>query len=174
MSKLADFRKEKDEFFRTQPQSPLLPEQRRGFHGLTYFDENRSLVIEAPLEPPAAATEVRMDTTGGGEHVYHRAGVLRFRVDGQPAQLTLYASAGQHGMFLPFRDATSGKETYGAGRYLDVEPSHGGRIVVDFNFAYNPYCAYNEKWNCPLPPVENWLRVPIRAGEKDFPGRAGH
>ena len=76
----------------------------------------------------------------------------------------------EHGgsFFLPFVDATSGKETYGAGRYLDIELTHDGEIVVDFNYAYNPYCAYNEQWSCPLTPFENRVQVPIRAGEKNF------
>jgi uncharacterized protein (DUF1684 family) len=89
------------------------------------------------------------------------------------AQVMLYSSAGSHELFLPFRDTTSGKETYGAGRYLDLH-AHGDEVVVDFNYAYNPNCAYNPDWNCPLPPAENWLKVPIRAGEKAFPDSPAH
>jgi hypothetical protein len=73
---------------------------------------------------------------------------------------------GGGGYFLPFMDATSGDETYGAGRYLEIEPLPGGKLLVDFNMAYNPYCAYNEYWSCPIPPKENRLSVPIEAGEK--------
>jgi len=83
--------------------------------------------------------------------------------------VTLFASPDMHELFLPFRDRTSGSETYGAGRYLEVEPPGAdGWVVVDFNLAYNPYCAYNPEWSCPIPPGENWLAVPIRAGEKTF------
>lgn len=170
MSKLADFRKAKDEFFARDHHSPLTREQRGAFTGLAYYAENSALVISGSLEPPGEAGEVRMQTSTGGERVYERAGTLGFEVDGQPARVTLYRSAEERELFLPFRDATSGKDTYGAGRYLEIEPPHGGRVVVDFNYAYNPYCAYNAQWECPLPPGENWLRVPIRAGEKSFPG----
>jgi uncharacterized protein (DUF1684 family) len=114
-----------------------------------------------------------METTKGREQVYNRYGVVHFQVDGQAAQVTLYASEGSHELFVPFRDATSGKETYGAGRYLDLH-KRGDEIVIDFNYAYNPYCAYNPDWSCPLPPAENWLKVPIRAGEKSFPGGQDH
>ncbi len=96
---------------------------------------------------------------------------MRFEVGGEPTQVTLFASEGSRELFLPFRDATSGTQTYGAGRYLEVEPaSLDGTVEVDFNYAYNPYCAYNPQWSCPIPPGENWLAVPIGAGEQSFPG----
>jgi uncharacterized protein (DUF1684 family) len=114
-----------------------------------------------------------METTNGKEQVFRRYGIVHFEVDGAAAQVTLYSSAGSHEVFLPFRDATSGKETYGAGRYLDLR-AHGDEVVIDFNYAYNPNCAYNPDWNCPLPPAENWLKVPIRAGEKTFPDSSAH
>ena len=82
--------------------------------------------------------------------------------------MTLYTTEGSHGFFLPFRDATSGSETYGAGRYLDIDPDEDGTVTIDFNMAYNPFCVYSEAYSCPLPPTENWLDVPITAGEKDF------
>jgi len=90
----------------------------------------------------------------------------KFRVDGQEAELTIYAS--HHGLFLPFVDALAGTETYGAGRYLDPEVLPNGKFLIDFNLAYNPYCAYNDRWSCPLTPFENRLKAPIRAGEKVF------
>jgi uncharacterized protein len=114
---------------------------------------------------------IDLQTTTGGVQVYRRAGIARFEVDGEPAAVTLYASEDMDELFLPFRDATSGRETYGAGRYLEVEPPGAdGRVLVDFNAAYTPYCAYNPDWSCPIPPGENWLSVPIRAGEKTFEG----
>lgn len=172
MSELEDFRRDKDGFFRDHPRSPLTPEQRGGFTGLSYFPEEPTLVIRAPLDTDVDREEViELQTTGGGTQSYRRAGKVRFQVDGQPAEITLYASDLQHELFVPFRDATSGHETYGAGRYLEVEPpDDDGRVVVDFNLAYNPYCAYNPEWSCPIPPGENWLQVPIRAGERAFPG----
>ena len=98
-----------------------------------------------------------------------RAGLVRFDVDGESAQATLFSDDDDPGLFLPFRDATSGRETYGAGRYLDVQPPDAdGDVVIDFNLAYNPYCAYSEGFSCPLPPAENRLDVPIRAGEMTF------
>jgi uncharacterized protein (DUF1684 family) len=91
-----------------------------------------------------------------------------FKRDHRSPLTALYESDAGHDLFLPFRDATSGKESYGAGRYLDLH-AHRDEVEIDFNYAYNPYCAYNPEWNCPLPPAENWLQVPIRAGEKAFP-----
>lgn len=169
VNELAEFRAEKDAFFRKDPHSPLPSQRRASFDGLSYFPENRALVIRATLETHGVDRDepIVMDTTTGGRQVYRRAGIVRFEVDGQPAQLTLYASDLAPDLFLPFRDATSGRETYGAGRYLDVEPpGPDGRIVVDLNYSYNPSCAYSPEWSCPIPPGENWLGVPIRAGER--------
>lgn len=169
MSDLDDFRADKDAFFRDDPRSPLTDEQRASFDGLSYFPETPELGVEGWLETDGVDLDeaIVMQTSTGGEQTYHRAGVVRFEVEGQPAQVTLYASPDMHELFLPFRDATSGKDTYGAGRYLEVErPRDGGRVHVDFNVAYNPYCAYNPNWSCPIPPGENWLAVPIRAGER--------
>jgi uncharacterized protein (DUF1684 family) len=92
---------------------------------------------------------------------------VRLTIEGEPAQLTIFEDA-RGGLFLPMRDATSGDETYGAGRYLEPDLQGGDRVLVDFNRLYNPYCAYNDQWSCPLPPRENWLRLPVRAGERTF------
>jgi len=173
MSELERFRKGKDGFFRSHPQSPLTSDQRAVFEGLVYFPEEPALAVRAPLETDGVDRDERivMPTTTGEEQVYRRAGIVRFEVDGEPAVVTLYASDGMDELFLPFRDSTSGKETYVAGRYLEVAPpGPDERVVVDFNYAYNPYCAYNPDWACPIPPGENWLAVPIRAGERSFPG----
>jgi uncharacterized protein len=147
MSELEEYRKAKDEFFRADPRSPLTPAQRAAFNGLSYFPDSAVLRIEGELDTNVDRDEViLMQTTTGGTQVYRRAGKVHFQI----------------------RDATSGKETYGAGRYLEVERPKEGRIVVDFNDAYNPYCAHNPEWSCPLPPGENWLSVAVRAGEKAF------
>jgi uncharacterized protein (DUF1684 family) len=173
MTELDDFRAEKDDFFRDHPRSPLLPAQRASFSGLSYFPENGALAVRAALETEGVDLdeEIAMQTTTGDTQVYRRAGLARFLVDGEPAGVTLFRSPSMHELFLPFRDATSGRETYGAGRYLEVEPPAPGEPVeIDFNYAYNPYCAYNPDWSCPIPPGENWLAVPIRAGERAFEG----
>ena len=173
MSELDDFRSEKDEFFRHHPQSPLMSGQLDSFVGLSYFPAIEALVIVEKLETDGVDQDERvvMQTTTGEEQIYRRAGIVRFEVEDEPTQVTLYWSSGLHELFLPFRDATSGDETYGAGRYLEVEPpGPDGRVVIDFNYAYNPFCAYNPRWSCPIPPRENWLAVQIRAGEKSFPG----
>ena len=109
---------------------------------------------------------MQVQTSTGKFQVYQRWGRFRFQVDGQPAELTILFS--DSGYFLPFVDSLAGKETYPAGRYLEPEPLGGGRFRIDFNLAYNPYCAYNDQWSCPLTPFENRIKVPIRAGEKLF------
>jgi uncharacterized protein (DUF1684 family) len=166
-TELERFRADKDDFFAHDPRSPLTHSQKHDFKALTYFPENPALVITAKMDRKVEPGTVRMATTKGHEQVYRRHGIVRFQIDGEAAQVTLYANEGSHELFLPFRDATSGHGTYGAGRYLDLH-AHGDKVVVDFNYAYNPYCAYNPDWNCPLPPAENWLKLPIRAGEKTF------
>jgi len=170
VTELEDFRRGKDAFFRIDPRSPLTPAQRTSFAGLSYFPESEALRIRAPVDREVDRDErIEMQTTTGGVQVYTRAGVVRFEVAGEPGQVTLFASDESPDLFVPFRDATSSKETYGAGRYLDVEPpGPDGIVELDFNLAYNPYCAYNPEYSCPIPPGENWLAVPIRAGERDF------
>ena len=166
MSELKDFRAEKDEIFGRHPQSPLTPEQRKGFVGLQYFPENEDLRLNVKVEPLTDQTPMQMQTSTGGVQMYIRYGRFQFQVDGQTAELTIYQS--ENGFFLPFVDSLAGKETYPAGRYLEPEALPGGRFLVDFNMAYNPYCAYNEMWSCPITPAENRLKVPIMAGEKLF------
>jgi uncharacterized protein (DUF1684 family) len=166
MSELTDFRAEKDEFFGRHPQSPLTPEQKRGFVGLQYFPENEALRLEVQVEPLFDQQPVQMQTSTGGVQTYGRHARFKFQVEGQEAELTIYQN--ENGYFLPFVDALAGKETYPAGRYLEPESLPGNRFLVDFNLAYNPNCAYNEMWSCPITPAENRLKVPIRAGEKLF------
>lgn len=174
MTELEEFRKAKDRFFAQPKGSPLTAEKRRRFAGLAYYPEKPDLVIEMVLEAALDHGTITIEATGGDARAYRRSGIVHFTVDGQPARLTLFESEGTERLFLPFRDATSGTETYGAGRYLEVNRPRDGRVVVDFNYAYNPYCAYDAQWSCPLPPRENWLAMPIRAGEKAFPDDNGH
>lgn len=166
MTELDAFRKEKDDFFGDHPQSPLTREQKRDFHGLKYFPENENLRLEVKADEFPVKERIEMQTSTGDVQIYFRHSRFKFQVEGQDAELTIYES--ENGFFLPFVDSLAGKETYGAGRYLEPEPLPGGRFFIDFNMAYNPYCAYNEQWSCPLTPFENRLKVPVRAGEKLF------
>jgi uncharacterized protein (DUF1684 family) len=166
MSALSNFRAEKDQFFASHPQSPLTPEQKREFKGLKYFPENESLHLEVQVEEFENHETVEIQTSTGDVRTYQRFGRFHFTVDGQEASLTIYDT--DFGFFLPFVDALASRETYGAGRYLEPELLENGNFLVDFNLAYNPYCAYNENYSCPLTPWENRIKVPIRAGEKIF------
>lgn len=166
MDELKHFREQKDEFFRTGPQSPLTGDQKDKFEGLRYFPENDDLRFELEIDEFDEQDEIRIQTNTGEVQTYTRYGEVKFEVDGEPAKLTVYEN--ENGFFLPFADALAGNETYGAGRYLDPHELPGGKLLLDFNMAYNPYCAYNENWSCPLTPPENRLDVPIRAGEKVF------
>ena len=168
MSELIEFRKSKDHFIGHDPHSPLTKEQKQDFHGLKYYDENAALSLVIAPEEFDTQDAIEMQTSTGDVAAFVRWGKISFEVEDQPTQLTIYKDADGGEFFLPFGDATSGSETYGAGRYLDVEALPDGRMLVEFNYAYNPYCAYNENWSCPLTPLENRIKVPIRAGEKNF------
>lgn len=159
-------RAEKDRFFRSSPYSPI--EDRVSFSGLDYYPPDPALRFKLTLEEAEQVEELTIQTNTDDEQLYHRIGTVAFEVEGQAAQLAIYQSPDHEGLFLPFRDATSGQETYGAGRYLEPVELGGGKLLVDFNLAYNPFCAYSEHYSCPLPPLENWLNVPIRAGEKAY------
>jgi uncharacterized protein (DUF1684 family) len=162
---LLELRHAKDDYFGKAHDSPLTVEQRRLFTGLKYFDPNPALRFEVTPEGAGGTVEEVEMSDGTSDHL-QRAGTVRFTVDGADATLVAFQQGDD--LFIPFRDATSGKDTYGAGRYVEAEPLGGGKYLLDFNRAYNPYCAYNDDWRCPLPPTENWLTVAIRAGEKSF------
>jgi hypothetical protein len=166
MNSLKTFRREKDDFFARHPHSPLTREQKKTFRGLAYFPKNPDLRLEVSLERFPEAETIEMQTSTGDVQTYTRFGRFKFTVEGQEAALTIYSSEDSY--FLPFVDTLAGQETYPAGRYLEPEPLPDGKFLVDFNYAYNPYCAYNEMWSCPLTPFENRLKVAIRAGEKIF------
>jgi uncharacterized protein (DUF1684 family) len=166
------WRAAKDELFRSHPQSPLPAEGRRSPTGLPYFEYDPALRVLAEVEP---ADDARILIAGSGPEptTFRRFASAAFELGGEPLRLALYwLEAYGGGAFLPFRDGTSGSETYGAGRYLldTVKGAdlgeQGGRLVLDFNFAYNPSCAYDPRWACPLAPPENRLAAPIRAGER--------
>lgn len=164
MSDLISFRKAKDAFFGSDPDSPFTAEQRKNFKGLKYFPENKELKFVLPLQEFTAKETIHMQTSTGTVQTYQRYGKVQFSVEGSPVELTVYHN--ENGFFIPFVDSQGGKETYPAGRYLEPESVGGGKFLIDFNLAYNPYCAYNDMWSCPLTPFENHIKVPIRAGEK--------
>ena len=161
------FRSAKDEFMGTDPQSPLPHEEQHHFTGLSYYPFNADLALELPLDRDVSSEPVMTQTSTGDEQEHRRMGKVRFEVEGEPAEVTIFGTSPDD-LFLPLRDATSGKETYGAGRYLEPEMLDDDTVLVDFNYLYNPFCAYNDQYSCPLPPMENWLKVPIHAGEKTF------
>ena len=166
MHDLNAFRAEKDEFFAQHWQSPLTKAQKAKFEGLAYFPENPNLRFDASVERFPEQEEIQMQTSTGDVQTYRRFGRFTFQVDGQEAELTIFQDS--NGYFLPFVDSLAGEETYPAGRYLEPDPLPNGKFQIDFNLAYNPYCAYNDQWSCPLTPFENRLKVPIRAGEKIY------
>ena len=159
-------RAEKDRFFRSNAYSPL--EDRANFTGLNYYPPDPAWRFELPLHKAEQVEELTIQTSTDDEQTYYRVGTIEFEVEGEVARLAVYKSPHHDEPFIPFRDATSGQETYGAGRYLEPVELGDGKLLVDFNAAYNPYCAYSEHYSCPLPPLENWLKVPIRAGEKAY------
>jgi uncharacterized protein (DUF1684 family) len=171
-----EFRRGKDEDFGAAVDSPIPARDRATFPGLRYFPPDPVLRVIAAVERVEGGRALRMQTSDGRERDYERAAVLRFTVDGQEQRLTAYRTPDgdeDEPYFIPFRDAQAGKETYGAGRYLEVRAphSHGGeprQVTLDFNLAYNPYCAYNEAYSCPIPPAENTLPIAIRAGEMTY------
>lgn len=166
MINLSDDRKMKDEYFKADPQSPLTETQKLDFSGLYYFPENPALRFVLKLQSFKEIEPVSIQTSKGDVRSYVRYGEIHFTIDGEKARLTVYET--EHGFFLPFVDALAGQETYPAGRYLEIEEKGEGLYLVDFNLAYNPYCAYNDRWSCPLTPIENHLSVAIRAGEKIY------
>ena len=168
MSELTEFRDGKDAYLKEDHHSPLTGEQRATFHGLSYYEERPDLRYTTALERYEHVEVVELQTSSGDIASYLRWGKITFETDGKEVDLTIFKDQGGDNLFLPFADATSGNETYGAGRYLDIEMQPNGHMLVDFNYAYNPYCAYNENWSCPLTPAENRLGVAIRAGERSF------
>ena len=165
----------RDSLFRTDD-SPLRPDARASFEGLPYFPYDSSAAVSAALVPAMVEETARFPTSTGELRPMPVAGQIVFELAGTERRLMAYQAVGPDGqpstgLFVPFRDPTSGRTTYGGGRYLDLDgrPDATGRIVVDFNRAYHPYCVYNEAFSCPLPPAENALAVAVEAGER-LPG----
>jgi uncharacterized protein (DUF1684 family) len=165
------FRLDKDEFFKSDPHSPIPEAERAGFTGLPYYPVDEALAFDDRVLEPYTGDEpsnFQIPTSDGQLRPAHRAGILRFELGGVSRQLTAYTFDGGDGesLFVPFLDETSGTETYGAGRYLDLEPEDDGTYSLDFNLAYHPSCVYDIRFSCPLTPAENRLPVRIEAGER--------
>ena len=171
--RLEMIRRGKDKFFRGSPQSPLTAEERERFTGLIYFPIDPDYRFELKLHEYDVKTPVRLEATRGGERVVLRVGEFRFAIRNQECILQAYqVDPDQQRLLIPFRDTTSGVETYDKGRYLDLEPeihrTIKGKWILDFNEAYNPWCEYAEDFSCLIAPPENRLNVPVRAGEKRY------
>jgi uncharacterized protein (DUF1684 family) len=171
---ISQARRDRDLAFKNDQDSPLRDEDKARFRGLEYYAVDASYRFRVTLKRHPNPETVKMVTNTGEQRLALRYGWFEFRIGGQDLRLQVYrivdASGGSEArLFIPFRDATSGKETYGAGRYIDLDENTSGIYDLDFNRAYNPSCAYGKAYSCPIPPAENSLPVPIRAGERTFP-----
>ena len=169
------FRQERDALFRSHPQSALSSQQKADFHGLRYYGYDPAFRFLLPIEPDAATEVLEVELEHDGLLRMRRFGKVHITIAGQVVSLSLFWLLGYGGgVFVPFRDTTNGDTTYGGGRYVLDTIKHadlgqiGDRLVIDFNYAYNPSCAYNSRWICPLAPVENRLPIAIPAGEQAF------
>lgn len=166
---VAEWRAQKDAFMRTSPESPVPPEARASFAPLVYYDIDQAYQVPASLAVIESNDILEMPTSTGQRRRMRRIGTLSFTLKGQPLTLTAFIDAEERDMrrlFVPFGDLTNGTETYQGGRYLDLDRTGSGIYDLDFNRAYFPFCYYNPKYDCPLPPRENKLKLPVRAGER--------
>lgn len=165
------FRRDKDRLFRESSDSPLLSDDRERFAGLEYWEPDARYYFVGPLHPYVERLRFEIVSTAGTRRPCEKLGWIAFPLDGRELRLEVYRLLdGDGGPFLPFLDATSGNETYPAGRYVDLRGPDGGPYVLDFNQAYNPSCAYGspERFACPVTPAENRLAVRIEAGERGY------
>ncbi|GAB3315735.1 DUF1684 domain-containing protein [Larkinella ripae] len=163
-TEVAQKRKDKEEFFRTSSESPFTDKAK--FKALTYFNPDPAYRVAARLEPFADRKKVVVKLTDGSEEVYEKYAHAVFTLQDELCRLLVLKH--ENTLSILFKDKTSGKETYGGGRYIDFSPDDPkeNRLIIDFNEAYNPYCAYNYDYACPVPPAENTLPVAVRAGER--------
>jgi uncharacterized protein (DUF1684 family) len=163
-------RAEKDAAFNSAPDAEPVPISRRAeLLPLAYFPVDPAYTVPAVLQPNGDRAAMIMPTSTGGQRQMRRVGSLGFTLKGQPFKLTAFVEADAPNvdhLFVPFTDLTSGTETYPGGRYLDLDRNATGLYVIDFNRAYHPFCYYNPSYDCPFPPAENRLKIPIRAGER--------
>lgn len=170
--RVLEWRKERDNFFKTHERSPLTPQAKKDFKGLKYYSFNPKYAFSGQIErfifhidnPKYYATFL---TNKGTNKRYLRYGKFRFKLDGQEETIEIYKSILSDNLFIPFKDKTNGKETFEGGRYIDAEVLVGYKMILDFNMAYSPTCVYNERFICVLAPKENTLDIMIEAGEKN-------
>lgn len=170
-----EFQKELNAEYKDASTSPLKDKDRKNFKGLEFFKVDTSFVVNAKFERTPDETPFEMKTTTDRLPVYVKYGVITFNLKGNTYQLNVYQNQDlnkkdgyENYLFLPFLDDTNGEESYGGGRYIDIRIPESDELVVDFNQAYNPYCAYNEKYSCPIVPRENYLPLKVEAGVKVF------
>ena len=166
VSKVATGRAVKDENFKSAADSPVPADKRAILLPLSYFPIDESYAVPATLVPSSDRKPLKVPTSTGKLRDLQSVGALKFTLRGQSLKLTAFVEEGDRQLFVPFTDLTSGAETYGAGRYMNLDPTPTGIYVVDFNSAYHPYCYYSAEFDCPYPPAENRLTIPIRAGER--------
>ena len=173
VQELLKIRAATDAQFRNSPNDPVPPNAMDTLIPLSYFPPDPDYLVAASLKLATQREEVDMPTSTGEVRKEERVGVLEFMLKGQPMTLAAFHEAGTDmtHLFVPFRDLTSGTETYQAGRYLDLERTPTGLYNIDFNRAYNPYCYYNSRFDCPYPPAENRLTIPVRAGQRLPPSK---
>lgn len=160
------FRQQYEENLQVTDDSPF---KEVAFEGLKFYAPNPAYRVDATSVPLADKEIISLNTSDGKKRNYIKTTLLIFKLNDRVDTLTLLQNLEDPtDYFLPFIDETSGGDTYGAGRYLPVEPSKGGKIELDFNRAFNPYCAYNEAYSCPMPPKENYINSSVEAGEKNY------
>ncbi len=167
--KIQALRAAKDESFKNDPDSPIPADKKAMLLPLAYFPIDELYAVPATLVPSADRARIQVPTSIGKIRDLEVVGSLKFTVKGQPMTLTAFMEITElrsNRLFVPFADLTSGTETYPAGRYMELDPTPTGIYLIDFNIAYHPYCYYSPEYDCPFPPKENRLAVPIRAGEK--------
>ena len=169
--RIEKMRLEKDFAMRNSPDSPFA-DNVYAYKGLDYYPPDERYKIEAKFIPYTGIEKVSLATSDNVSREYYRYGYAEFELENKVNRLSIFqpteTSSREEGLFLGFGDATSAHETYGAGRYMDIKHGGGETIWLDFNLAYNPYCAYNDKYSCPIPPGENFLSIAIQAGEKVY------
>lgn len=173
--KIKHERHQKDKLFKNPEESPLKEKQIENFDSLAYFAVKKAYKVNATVVLSEDTNSFVIPTTTERKPLYRKYGRASFTLNGDALQLTIYQNVRLLNnpdyadyLFVPFNDLTNGVETYGGGRYIDVEKTDKETLVIDFNRAYNPYCAYNHDYSCPIPPDENNLKVQVRAGEKAF------
>lgn len=178
---IAEFREQYKMEFKEDQRAPLKTDEE--FANMRFYPADESYKVAAVFEPTPDAKPFEMSTYSGVTKPYRKYGVLLFELNGQRLKLAVYESLRlknvpqyQDHLFLPFKDLTNGDETYGGGRYIDLKSSdiQDGKIMVDFNKAYNPWCCYSDGYSCPIPPTENHLNVSVPAGEKMYAGDHKH